>query len=342
MMLRLLLTKQQRSFHHAATQWNYTRTALRRLKKPELVALADQHKLDASGTKNDLINRLLTTPTDPPRLETQANLDEDHHTVSPLPTNPEKLTSMQHDTTPATSNTAPNDTKPEKSNTETPAPTSGVKLTDSTEDDHDGYDQQWVEAFDLKVGNRRSGISGLGRERSSPRQEHSNGRRLAQPTPPTASAHGASSSTHPAYVHQSLGVDPSNNPNFTSSPPHRPTADSLKTNMHDAADDVDELLEITDPEINQHWVKVFDQRVKTRTKIMGMDTLDVNPKIVVSPEQQEQQQPLINDKPSESTSKPSSTVNSNNAVSFVIGTSLTAWYFLGGDGIQAVFSSFFS
>ncbi|KAI8096875.1 uncharacterized protein BX664DRAFT_325092 [Halteromyces radiatus] len=236
----------QRSFHHAATQYQYTRTALRRLKKSDLVALADQHQLDVSGTKNELIDRLVTSSS---------------------------FSTLQSNTT---------------------DPSSHISDKDKVNED-EGYDRQWVEAFDLKVSNRTSA------------------RRQPSQNSPIMSSPSESSSTHPAYVHQSLGGS------STTSTPVRPTITTLLPTDNNKNDSVD--MDFTDPEINQQWVKAFDQRVKSsRTK--RREILDP----IVEQQQQQQQQPP----------------SSNIVVDKAIGISLVLWYFLGEHGIQSTFSSLFS
>lgn len=323
---RLLRITQQRSFHHALStfQWNYTRAGLRRMKKPELVTMASQRQMDTTGTKNELIDRLLTPPLSSPVQQSEAAV---------------KNTSKVADTTTETLSTTTSQTGAVPPSS--PAAVTADNLYNhSSEEDTDGHDELWVEAFDLKVGNRRSGSG-----------EKANGFRHArskQQQPPASPSITPSSpsTTHPGYIHNSLG-DPANDKQLVGlSLPHRPTTEDTSVNTASQSDGDDSTkLEFTDPEINQHWVNAFDQRVKTRTKIRDLDTLSANPRVGSMDEQPEQQQqPNDNVKATESSEQPSSTSvpsTGNKVVDVMIGSSLVAWYIMGGEGIQSTISSFF-
>ncbi|KAI8047725.1 uncharacterized protein B0P05DRAFT_565403, partial [Gilbertella persicaria] len=148
--MSLFFSIQRASIHSSrilATEW--TKASLRRMKKPELINLAKENHLDVSGTKNDIIIKLLT-----------------HQTAKVVGSTAPSISSIQRVAEQKKQHDSPNsDTQyknigsiieQDSSQPSEPHPLSDAVSKTIKQQDDDKMNQDWVNAFDMKVAQRRS------------------------------------------------------------------------------------------------------------------------------------------------------------------------------------------
>ncbi|KAI8062570.1 hypothetical protein BC940DRAFT_308570 [Gongronella butleri] len=322
-----------RSVQLASVRYHYTRSALRRLKKAELVALAVDRQLATSGTKSDLIDRLLvpekqdTTTPESAAAHSMASssspaiiqLNFSAPTKATEPSTAPMASSEAADT-PSPSTNSSKSTAPAVTNTSPATP----KKPDDDDDNDIDFDAQWVEAFDLKVHNR-------GSTSNSNSSSSSNGRRsggdaianLRRQRQRLQVQHERVSPSNNAAVMHEENTPPTMTPSIIA-PPHRPT------DHHNITKHVD------DPEINADWVKAFDRRVLRPSSSYTDRVKRPNRTIPASATLNTTPEPTT---VSNSQGPSSDSVSTRDKIiNWSLGISMSYWYIMGEEGIRSLLS----
>ncbi|CAO3610114.1 unnamed protein product [Cunninghamella blakesleeana] len=318
----------KRTIHQTAIHWNYSRNILRRMKKSELVDLAQQQKLSTIGTKNDIIERILSKPIEIAKKEIAVSENNNKQKEVEL-NKEEELTTITTTTTTTIATTANTTINNNNNNNK-------VNETIIDEDDNQ-FDKQWVEAFDLNKN----------------RFEKMKQDKLMNVT----------EEKKPSIFSQQDTVSSS----FSSINETSSLKSKIAVTLIDSKEDQEMIFD--DPEINQQWVKAFDQRVKHRAVVkprnISNSENDLNEKITIHQQNinnlnnnnnnnTRHQQQTNNIHSSDKTEKKeqlnsnnndnsnNNTNNNNVFINSIIGSSLLYWYIRGEDGFYSIISYFSS
>ncbi|KAI8991994.1 hypothetical protein BDF20DRAFT_80572 [Mycotypha africana] len=306
------------------SQW--TKASLHKMKKNDLLRLAKENHLKISGTKNDMIVQLLThqtakiVGTSTPTLHSiRKTIQKDSGKEA------EKLLQSKH----------------QIQERKSVATEGATEKNDVGKGDSEGkdtpIDMDWVNAFDIKLGQRSSRFASL----SKPSKEQRASRQIGinkelEKTlqhPPSSDAQSKSAQSDTILVHEVPSAPSVNADNVTQS----------------------DLQELAD--MDQEWVKAFEMKVESRgarQRHQVGDTLSIkagtpspsksstasssgsttmaDKKVIRAPTASETEIPPLDD----NTKK-----NSNNTfISAAIGSSMLIWYFGGGEGFSRIWHFF--
>ncbi|KAI7906391.1 uncharacterized protein BX663DRAFT_496260 [Cokeromyces recurvatus] len=246
-------------FHTKSTEW--TRSCLQKMKKTDLIRLAKENQLPLSGTKNDIVVRLLK------------------HQTSNRMVDQKTMPSILH------SSIIQETTKEEEKD-----PSTNL------------MDQAYVDAFELKLANRR------GKNDTSFRIENTS-------RPPPHPLMNQIIEEKKRLVVKEEPIEEKKKLVVKEEPIEQ------KSKIHNLTEE--EGKEIENEGINVEWVKAFDLKVKSRQRhnLTAIDTLSPSPS-----------NSSISHKPT----KMNNPNKKNTWISVAIGSGMLIWYFSGEDGFSQI------